>query len=539
MSDETLAEMLERTADRTEVGAPPMNQMYAAAQRSRRRRGAWTALASAAAVATVIGGIAVLSPDPGGKPSVAEPGLVTPAPGMRLVGIENVVIEVPQEWGTNEVRCGTPQADTVVIDQGLTPACGWSRPAVVSSVKITRDGRDVAAKWEQIEVDGVKASRAEIPCTHYFDVGGGMSDICRSAVEFPEQDVQVLAEVSNPDLDQARAEVDEILSRIRVLPDGQTTIPLRESVSLEMQAKSGAEYVRLLKQMGLEPRVEYVENKEIPDGFAVGVDPVVGTPVKVGEEVTVQITGDAAKNTTAPTTEETKAPGKDKTDGTETLDIPDGKQLVASGRFAFTVPQDWGMNTTECGTPSVNTVLMPVGLGERLCKFYRQPGVQTVEFGSGLSRAGIENPERVQVDGNQARREEIQCDPLEGTPGAVLCSGGLYFIDDQVTLRAASSHTVEATARLQVEQLLSGVSVLPDGWAGVPGLDDANNHPDGKPTERYRDALEDLGFEVAIRTITEGFTTGAKEGTIVEVSPAPGSVLRKGEQVTMTVTKND
>src|SRR3546814_15000623 len=108
-----------------------MNQMYAAAQRSRRRRGAWTALASAAAVATVIGGLAVLSPGEGGEPPVAEPGLVTPAPGMRLGGMQNIAVEVPKDRGTTALRCHAVSRNTVVLDHRARLTCVAVRPAGV------------------------------------------------------------------------------------------------------------------------------------------------------------------------------------------------------------------------------------------------------------------------------------------------------------------------------------------------------------------------------------------------------------------------
>ncbi|HEY9566188.1 MAG TPA: PASTA domain-containing protein [Nocardioides sp.] len=297
MTDETLAEMLERTADRTEVGAPPMNQMYAAAQRSRRRRGAWTALASAAAVATVIGGLAVLSPGEGGEPPVAEPGLVTPAPGMRLVGMQNIAVEVPKDWGTNALRCHAVSRNTVVLDPGTRQDCVAVRPEGVLSLSVGLREREKTTGrfFREVDIDGVRAFRRSTICAEVGFAGSA----CSGSLRFPDQRVSLEAVSSTKDQARAQAEVDEILSRVVVLPEGQTTIPGRtEARAVTSSPASGSTFAKLLEDRGLVPRVEYVAGSGLPTGYVLGTTPAAGEVVSTGEQVTVRI----AKNNPVPGT---------------------------------------------------------------------------------------------------------------------------------------------------------------------------------------------------------------------------------------------
>jgi heat shock protein HslJ len=64
---ELLTELLERAAERTNVGPPPLEHMVAGARRKRRRRAMLLTAATAAAVVAAVGVTAVLS-TPGGNP---------------------------------------------------------------------------------------------------------------------------------------------------------------------------------------------------------------------------------------------------------------------------------------------------------------------------------------------------------------------------------------------------------------------------------------------------------------------------------------
>lgn len=61
MTDQNLTNLLERAADRTQVGPPPLDDMLARGRHVRRRRTVLLSAAASAAVVGVVGGTAVLS----------------------------------------------------------------------------------------------------------------------------------------------------------------------------------------------------------------------------------------------------------------------------------------------------------------------------------------------------------------------------------------------------------------------------------------------------------------------------------------------
>ena len=108
-----LTDLLERTAEQTPVGPPPLDSLYAGAARRRHRRTAGLVAATVVAVAAVIGA-STLVIFRGPTASVTSSTPVPPA--MRLVGFGHGAIAVPASWPTNKSHCGTPVQDTVLID---------------------------------------------------------------------------------------------------------------------------------------------------------------------------------------------------------------------------------------------------------------------------------------------------------------------------------------------------------------------------------------------------------------------------------------
>lgn len=96
-----------------------------AARRRRRRAAALSAVGMAAAVVAV-GGTMVLVGGPNPAPPVAS---TPPVPAAtRLVGIGHAAIAVPTQWAANQLGCGTPLKDTVIIDAGPQNLCLVDRP---------------------------------------------------------------------------------------------------------------------------------------------------------------------------------------------------------------------------------------------------------------------------------------------------------------------------------------------------------------------------------------------------------------------------
>lgn len=274
MNESKLTELLEQAGERTTVGPPPIEAMRAGATRRRRRRTAAISLAAAAAVVVAVGGTALLTA-PGTSPEETKPPVASQAPErLRLVGIGHLAIAVPQEWGTNQVRCGTPQRDTVIINGGDGALCLPPRPSGVESVWL----RTKPEKWypkfsadEIFEIDGVRAERQRTTCTKTGDL------LCSGMVFVPSLSVWFHVESST-----SAAEVDRVLQRIMVVPD---LVGVPASELLDKQA-----YTDLLIAQGLRPEPKIVKVSQNTLEQIIEVSPAAGTMVKPGSKVTFTVT---------------------------------------------------------------------------------------------------------------------------------------------------------------------------------------------------------------------------------------------------------
>ncbi len=279
-----LEALLERTAGRVPVGPPPTEQLTREAARARRARAA--VLASVAAVLVVAGGLAGVAGLSGDDVETTGPAAPSSPPEVtagdtRLVGLGMAAIAVPENWGTNKTRCGVPQRDTVVVDQGPVELCATTRTADVDSVEVGRGRVRVdPAPDDVVTVDGESARREPTTC---FTDRGGVST-CTGALRLPSLDVWFRAESSTD-----AATVDRLLEGVRVLV-GQVGVPGFEPVSLDEQERSGEAYADLLRRQGFRVRSRVVRS-DSPDGFVVGVSPRPGTVVDTGLEVVVEVSG--------------------------------------------------------------------------------------------------------------------------------------------------------------------------------------------------------------------------------------------------------
>lgn len=256
--DKQLNALLEERVADVPVGAPPIDAMRAAV---RRRRTRMTVLGAAAAVVVIAaGGVAwqqVGEADPQ-LPVASDPLADPDAPpeGYRYVGIGTAVIAVPEAWGTNEIQCGTPQKDTVVIDQGVTCLALVSRPADVESVRVAR------------ALGGLPPDVGEVTTADGIASGSVILD-----------GVLFTAESSSVD---GTAIVEDLLAGVATLED-HVTVP--GFALLEQDA-----YVAQLQELGLAAEV-VVENRRAGKGFVLATDPAVGSVVAPGDTVTVTVSG--------------------------------------------------------------------------------------------------------------------------------------------------------------------------------------------------------------------------------------------------------
>jgi hypothetical protein len=283
MDTQQLIDRLEERAAQIPVGPPPVALMRTGARRHRQGRVA--VLASAAAVAAIAGGLAWQGGSggatDGSRTPIASEGPSEPdAPpdGYRYVGIGDVVAAVPQGWGTNKTDCGTPQEDTVVIDQGVTCLALVPRPADVDSLAIqpTFEGLDTAG-WAATEVAGERALRSPL---------SRQDGVVRQTVVVPGADVAFVAESSSP---AGAAVVGELLDAITVLRE-HTTVPAFQDLGYDSDPASMADaYVDRLSELGLSAEVVRDSGRGLDAGTVLETDPAVGSVVAPGDVVRVVV----------------------------------------------------------------------------------------------------------------------------------------------------------------------------------------------------------------------------------------------------------
>jgi hypothetical protein len=279
MTEQHLTDLLERLGDRVEVSSPPTAAMTRAADRTRRRRTAWVVGSAAAAVAVVAAGTQVVGDGlTDSRDSAPSSPAARPVPeGMRLVGIGHAAIAVPEEWERNHLGCGTPTADTFILDVSVTPACLIPRPAGVDAVWLSWSDRNRGfSRGEDIEIDGVPAKRTSTNCSPGRNEQGIVT--CTASVYVPSAGVGFQASSSTN-----RERVDELLDEVRIL-DGKVGVPPYNSLTWDMPFK---DYARHLREFGLEPvRVER-RIQGPAAGMVIEASPGSGTVLPEGSAVRV------------------------------------------------------------------------------------------------------------------------------------------------------------------------------------------------------------------------------------------------------------
>lgn len=293
MTEPDLANLLERSAERIPIGAPPLSEMLVAAGRLRRRRSTTRAAVAAAAVVAVVGGTALAADqgsDPGGAldgPTGTQPPDRQPADsqhaepipaGTRLVGVGHSAIAVPEDWATNALRCGTATEPTVVADVTVSRTCGWFSPEVFDNVWVEQGvNRNMFSPSEDFEIDGVAARRDETTCTAYSD----RVRQCSGTVFVPSANASYRAQAAT------KQRVEEILSWLRVVPD-QVGVPGFGPANMDYQDDDAGEHYRAeLESAGLQVEVITEPRPGFNPGYVLGVRPGPGTMVDPGDVITM------------------------------------------------------------------------------------------------------------------------------------------------------------------------------------------------------------------------------------------------------------
>lgn len=204
------------------------------------------------------------------------------------------------------------------------------------------------------------------------------------------------------------------------------------------------------------------------------------------------------------------------TTAASTTDPPDGSRLFGYGNAFFVLPETWGVDALHCGTPVENTVITNLGNGATELCLIERPPVDVVEIWYGKPRQGhaFGRYDPTSVDGVPAEITPVRCWQSQTRQ---LCRRALHVPSSNVTFVA------EGPDDADLDTLLGRVEILEDRVV-VPFAHDGELIP----------VLEAAGVDVRTREQVEH---GRDAGTVLSVSPVPGSVVRRGDVVTVTVAR--
>ena len=219
----------------------------------------------------------------------------------RWVGLGRVVVAVPEWWTTGETQCLAPVETTVYYDEGATADCADPvPPATVREVSalavldgtsgygeyLTRDMEPVGqvAGREVLERDG---------CEEWFE------GVCRRVFAVPEEGVVFAVTIH----DKGDGDYEEIRDSLRILPDGETTVPLASSdgwtPSWGAEPRVVDAVVEGVESAGLaadvvtaeRPQGPDVDVADLPEGSLLDIEPAMGSPIDEGGTVTITVSG--------------------------------------------------------------------------------------------------------------------------------------------------------------------------------------------------------------------------------------------------------
>ena len=264
-----------------------------------------TVLAAAAAVLVVLLGAQLLDRGPLARTvaGAAAEGLPAPPQGTRWVGVDDVVVAVPEWWTTGETRCGAPVEDTVYVDVSAVYDCSDApRDAEVREVSALAV-LDPTMGYGELQLRSMQPV-GEVGAHEVVELAGceeWFPGVCRRLFAVPDLDVALAVSIA----EEGDGSYEAIRDSVRLLPEGLTTVPL--STSSGWTPGWGAEpaavddLVMVLERAGLRVVVEEEAPAESGDtaittgplrpGTLLGVSPDLGSVVEVGATVTVTVAG--------------------------------------------------------------------------------------------------------------------------------------------------------------------------------------------------------------------------------------------------------
>lgn len=287
MSDDQISDVLVRLTAPYQSGPPPIHDLIAAGARKRRRRSLAAVAGVAAVIVAIIGTAAIVTGqdnDPNGTdPSVRQPVHPIP-PDSRLVGVGHAAIAVPQGWATNKTGCGTPLADTVIINVTGVPACLIPRPPGVSDVDIsvreTRPNYPSFTHANQIDIDGADARRTPVDCISgtggFAGPGKPPRPVCTQAIWVPTESALFVATTPHA------ASTERLLDTVHIVA-GRVAVPQSNLIGDPPGVR--ARFVRSAERLGLVVETTTKKASGFSHGSILGVSPPTGTIVRVGSTI--------------------------------------------------------------------------------------------------------------------------------------------------------------------------------------------------------------------------------------------------------------
>jgi hypothetical protein len=517
MTARDLDDVLREAGDQVPLAPPPVAEMLDQHRRHLRRRTWAASVAASVVVAAASGGMWFVADR--GSPAVPFPDLVADVrPGHVWVGLSSVAIQVPEQWRGGVVGCGGPEEDAVeVVSPGrAVPACssGWQddRTLVTVYAMSELDSRtggwaDEGPAFTRSKIDGTDVRVREVSCLDVRPDRDASIEVCSGQVQVPDEHVEFTVQsTSGADV------VEDLLATIRVLP-GQAGVPDAFGFRAKYQESSGEEYVKALRELGLEPNVTYRAGDGQP-GTLLSVEPAAGTMLGRGSTVEVVVIDEPDLKEQARAEAETTM------------------QTVGLGHVSIEVPESWPSDAVECGAPEGNTYTVEgADDATRACAGMWRPDRTWVQFRDvGASVKALEPGWSVsEIDGTSVQVSRRACEATEQLDGSPLelCTSAVRFPVDGVEVTVHSTAGPDAVARR-----LDTLRVVPDK-VGMPSYMTFRNDHQERSGEKYAQRLRELGIEPRIsRRPHEGLPAGF----VIETFPEPGRLADAGSTVDVVIS---
>lgn len=274
MKDEEAQHLLNTLVSDISVSQMPIFRV-AADQTARHRGGRLAILGTVAATALAVVGIYALQQQQADPIDVvagpaASTDLPSAPPGFSLVGRNQVVVTVPDQWPTEIGGCYDLPIQSRVFFPGLENlSCAGERPEGTTSVSIY-DSRSngvtglVAEASEPATVNGLEVLRSP---TESPAQGG----IAEGVVVIPSQNTLIWVTSSDSQM------VDQILESTSPLPEGHLAIPVSEGKWQTSREE--------MEAAGLSVEVQMQEDHQAASGQLIDTRPGPGTVVETGSTV--------------------------------------------------------------------------------------------------------------------------------------------------------------------------------------------------------------------------------------------------------------